>query len=98
MKRFLIAFLAFLLIFCLSACGRPYRVKVVGGADLVISCPQSAKAGETITIKTKDVTDGWLEVYANGKETEAVQESVFEFVMPKQDVEVRIKFAWDDLT
>lgn len=98
MKRGLIVFLALLLVLSLSACSGFYRIEIVGGADLVTSCPKSAKAGETVTVRTRSVTDGWLEVYANGIEAAAIQESVFEFVMPEQDVEVKVLFAWDDLS
>ena len=98
MKRVLMGILVLLLAFIISACGQSYRIKVVGGADLVTECPKSAKVGETVTVKTKDVADGWLEVYANGKETKAIQESVFEFTMPEQDVEIKVMFAWDDMS
>lgn len=98
MKRVLIAFLVLLTVCSLSACSGSYRIKIVGGADLVTACPESAKAGETVTIRTRDVTDGWLEVYANGKEAAAIQGNVFEFVMPKQDVEVSVKFVWEDMS
>ena len=79
-------------------CGNRYRINVAGGADLVISCPKNAKAGETVTVETKCVTDGWLEVSASGAEVTAVQEDVFQFMMPRQDVDVRVLFAWDDMS
>jgi hypothetical protein len=97
-KRGLILFFALLLALSLCACGNRYRINVLGGADLVISCPKTAKAGETVTIETKCVTDGWLEVFASGAEVTAVQEDVFQFVMPRQDVDVRVLFAWDDMS
>ena len=48
-----------------------------------------------MTVETKDVTDGWLEVSASGAEVTAVQENVFQFVMPEQNVEVKVLFTWD---
>ena len=83
------------LIFCLCGCGRTYRIKIAGGEDLVVSCPKAAKSGDTVTVETKDVTDGWLEVSASGAEVTAVQENVFQFVMPEQNVEVKVLFTWD---
>ena len=98
MKQRLIVFLVLLLILSLCACGNPYRINIAGGADLVISCPKTAKAGETVIVETKCVTDGWVEVSASGAEVTAVQEDVFQFVMPKQNVDVRVLFAWDDMS
>ena len=49
-------------------------------------------------VETKCVTDGWVEVSASGAEVTAVQEDVFQFVMPKQNVDVRVLFAWDDMS
>lgn len=82
----------------LSACANTYKIKVVGGEDLLISCPKSAAAGETVTVETKTVTDGWVEVTASGTEVKAVQGDVFQFVMPKQNVDIRILFVGDDLS
>lgn len=98
MKRVLSFFLIFLLAFTLCACGRSYRISLDGATDLVISCPKTAKAGETVTVETKCVTDGWVEVTAGGAEVTAVQGDLFRFVMPAQDVEVRVRFAWDDFS
>ena len=98
MKQRLIVLLVLLLALSLCACGNRYHIHVTGGADLVISCPKTAKAGETVTIETKCVTDGWVEVSASGTEVTAVQEDVFQFVMPKQNVDVRVLFAWDDMS
>ena len=69
-----------------------------GGEDLLISCPKSAVAGETVTVETKDVTDGWVEVTASGAEVKAVQGDLFQFVMPKQNVDVRVLFVGDKLS
>ena len=96
MRRFFILVLALLMILTLGSCGRIYRIKQTGAADLVISCPKTAKAGDTVTVETKCVTDGWVEVTASGAEVTAVQGDLFQFVMPAQDVEVQVKFAWDD--
>ena len=86
-----------LLVLSLSACGDLYRVSVVGGADLVISCSKQARAGETVTVETKTVTDGWLETYVNGKEAKAIQGDIFQFVMPEENADVRVLFVGDDL-
>ena len=96
-KTAVILLLASLVIF-LCACGNTYKIKVVGGEDLLISCPKSAVAGKTVTVETKDVTDGWVEVTASGAEVKAVQGDLFQFVMPKQNVDIRILFVGDDLS
>lgn len=86
------------LMFFLCACGNSYKINVVGGADLLISCPKSAAAGETVTVETKTVSDGWVEVTASGTEVKAVQGDVFQFVMPKQNVDVRILFVGEEVS
>ena len=96
MKRAFLLFLSTAMLLTLCGCGGRYRIKIVGGEDLVISCPETAKAGETVTVETTTVTDGWLEMRVTGAEVTAVQEDLFQFIMPNQDVEVRIVFAWDD--
>ena len=90
-------FLAAIVIF-LCACGNIYKIKVVGGEDLLIFCPKSAKAGETVTVETKDVSDGQVEVTASGTEVKAVQGNLFQFVMPKTNIDVRILFVGDDIS
>jgi len=86
------------LMFFLCACGNTYKINVVGGADLLISCPKSAAAGETVTVETKTVSDGWVEVTVSGTEVHAVQGDLFQFVMPKTNVDVRILFVGDDIS
>ena len=95
MKRVLLLLLCAVLITGLCSCGRSYRIRVTGGEDLVLSCPKRAQAGETVTVETKTVTDGWLEVTVNGVQAEAVQGDRFRFVMPEQDADVKVLFAWD---
>lgn len=93
---FILTFAALMIILC--ACGNTYKIKVVGGKDLLITCPKSAAVGETVSIETKSVTDGWLEVTASGTEAKAVQGDLFQFVMPNQNVNVRILFVGDELS
>ena len=80
----------------LCGCGNRYRITIAGGEDLVLSCPKTAKAGETVTVETTTVTDGWLEMTVTGAEVTAVRGDRFQFTMPRQNVEVRILFAWDE--
>ena len=94
-KKSYILLLSCMLIF-LCGCGNTYKIKVVGGEDLVVSCPKAAKAGETVSIETKSVTDGWVEVTASGTEVKAVRGDLFQFVMPNDNVDVRILFVGDD--
>ena len=93
---FMLLFVALVIFLC--ACGNTYKIKVVGAADLVVSCPKSAKTGETVTVETKDVSDGQVEVTASGPDVEAVRGDLFQFVMPKQNVDVRILFVGDELS
>ena len=98
MKKPVFMLLLAALVIFLCACGNTYKIKVVGAADLVVSCPKSAKTGETVTVETKDVSDGQVEVTAPGTDVEAVQGDLFQFVMPKRNVDVRILFVGDELS
>ena len=73
-----------------------YRITVGGATDLVISCPTTARAGQTVTVETRCVTDGWVEVSVTNTDVTAVQEDLFQFVMPKHDVDVRVRFAYEE--
>ena len=98
MKKILPVLLAAVLLFSLCSCGGRYRIRITGGADLVLSCPKTARAGESVTVETRDVTDGCLKVTVNGVEAEAVQGDLFRFVMPEGNAEVRVLFVGDDLS
>ena len=87
MKKPVFMLLLAALVIFLCACGNTYKIKVVGAADL-----------ETVTVETKTVTDGWVEVTASGTEVKAVQGDLFQFVMPKTNVDVRILFVGDDIS
>ena len=84
-----------LLALCLAVFTGTYRVRLGGATDLVVSCPRRARAGQTVSVRTRDVTDGWVEVTASGEDVTAVQGDLFEFVMPRHAVDVRVKFVSD---
>lgn len=64
-----------------------FRITVSEGQDLITDWPATARAGETVTVRTLCVTDGDLKVRVNGgTEAECVQEGVYQFVMPEGDV------------
>lgn len=77
--------------------GKTYQIRIVGAKDLVESCPETAKAGETVTVTTLDVTDGDKEITVSGVEGTAVNGFEYQFVMPDHDVEVRVRFIGNGL-
>ncbi len=58
--------------------------------DLVVSCPTSAAAGETVFVQTKEVLDVQTVVLANGEKVTTSHGMTFEFTMPDEPVEVRV--------
>lgn len=92
-KRVLAALLAVLFLLMLSGCGGRYKITVTGGEDLIASCPKHAKAGETVTVETVVVCDGDLYLSVSGIEGDAerVQDGIYTFTMPENDVQVK---AW----
>ena len=83
----------------LCGCGRGYKISVVSGADLLDECPKRAEAGETVTVFTLVVTDGDMHVSVNGDPAfgKFVQDGIYEFIMPAQDVEITISFTTNGL-
>ena len=80
----------------LSACGlRRYRI--IHDTSFIDSCPDSAAAGETVEFTVLCVTDGYLVANVSGvSDLEWVDESHVRFVMPAQDVEIRVTMIADE--
>ena len=74
-----------------------YSISLVGDTYLVESCPESAKAGETVTVLTYDVTDGDKVISVSGADGVSVDWFAYQFVMPDHDVEVRVEFISNGL-
>ena len=79
-----------------DSCGT-YRIRLSGDTDLVESCPETAKAGETVTVLTRDVTDGDKEISVSGADGTSVDWFTYQFVMPDHDVEVQVNFVGNGL-
>lgn len=77
--------------------GGIYHIHLLGDTDLVESCPESAKAGELVTVLTCDVTDGDMEISVNGAEGTSVNWYEYQFVMPDHDVEIQVNFISNGL-
>ena len=89
---FIIIPLPLLIIFALTS----VRLIDTGSSSLIVSCPRIAVVGSTVTVRTVCVTDGWLEVSCSGAEMETVQEDLYRFVMPGENVRVRARFVSDE--
>ena len=75
-----------------------YHIHLTGDTYLVESCPETARAGETVTVLTCDVTDGDKVISVSGAEGEDIDWFEYQFVMPHHDVEVRVEFVGNGLT
>ena len=74
-----------------------HQINIVGDSDLVASCPETAHAGDTVTVSLYDATDGDLEISVEGVDGTRVDWLEYQFVMPVQDVEVRVEFIGNGL-
>jgi hypothetical protein len=55
-----------------------------------VDCPSKAKAGETVTVLTADVTDGEVKLAVNGADTGRWEAwGTYSFIMPDTDTEVK---------
>ena len=70
-----------------------YRINIIGDRDLVESCPESARVGETVTVNTLDVTDGDVQIQAVGVDGTRNNWFEYQFVMPDHDVDVKVEFV-----
>ena len=78
---------------------RPFEhhINIVGDRFLIESCPETAKAGETVTILTYDVTDGDKTIEVSGADVVSLDWFEYQFVMPSHDVDVRAEFIGNGL-
>ena len=61
MKKAIVLILVLAITFSLCACGSIHKIRITSGENLVDECPTSAKAGETVTVRTLSITDGWID-------------------------------------
>ncbi|MBQ9661604.1 MAG: hypothetical protein IJV40_00470 [Oscillospiraceae bacterium] len=76
---------------------KSYEIHLSGDTYLVESCPETARAGETVTVLTYDVTDGDKEISVIGADGENINWFEYQFVMPDHDVEVHLEFIGNGL-
>lgn len=78
---------------------RPFehRINIIGDRGMVESSPETAKAGETVTIRLYDVTDGDLEIAADDVEGTRIDWLEYQFAMPAHDVDVKVEFIGNGL-
>ena len=74
-----------------------HQINIVGDADLVASCPETAHAGDTVTVSLYDVTDGDLEISVEGVDGTRADWTEYRFIMPARDVDVRVEFIGNGL-
>ena len=74
-----------------------HQINIVGDSDLVASCPETAHAGDTVTVSLYDATDGDLEISVEGVDGTRVDWLEYQFVMPAQDVDVKVEFIGNGL-
>ena len=90
-RKRLVAALLLSTILLLSGCvGNKHKITVATHQDLVVSCPKSAKAGDTVKIETMTVTDGEINVTSHQVEIKRINDGLYEFTMPDENVEIRI--------
>ena len=73
-----------------------HDINIIGDRYLIESCPEKARAGETVTIMTYDVTDGDKVITASGVDL-VIDWFEYQFVMPSRDVEVQAEFIGNEL-
>ena len=71
----------------LVGCSR-HRITVISGEKFVHKCPKSARTGETVTVMTSVVSDA--ELYVNGVDGKFIRPGEYQFVMPDNDVELKV--------
>ena len=79
--------------------GGTYHSISVDCPAFVESCPSWARAGDTVTVNTICVTDGYLDIYVVGADDgEFVTESEYQFTMPDNSVTIKGSMHADDFS
>ena len=66
-----------------------HSITLTGEEEVFTDCPDSAKAGETVTVHTADVCDGVVRIEVNGSDTGTWEKGdTYTFIMPDEDVEL----------
>ena len=89
MKKAIVLILVLAITLSLCACGSIHKIRITSGENLVDECPKSAKAGETVTVRTLSITDGWID-FSCSEDVERIDETMYQFIMPDHDVTIRI--------
>ena len=76
------------LAFSLTGCFGQH--KITYDKEYVTKCTKHAKAGETVQFETVSVCDADIYVYINGNELHQIADCVYEFVMPDNDVDIKV--------
>lgn len=72
-----------------------YDIDIEDTHGLLVSCPTSAKAGETVIVETCDMADAYpvVKVDKGDVYVETTGATMFEFVMPDHDVTVLVSYS-----
>lgn len=66
-----------------------HSITVTSKKGVIVDCPDSAKAGELVTVSTADAADGEVYVHVNGSDIGTWEDSyTYTFIMPDEDVEL----------
>lgn len=90
MKKLIAVLLVLLIIMPQAGCLGGHRITVTKGKELLDTCPRSAKEGETVTVQTMVITEGYVIIKVDGVTYKEEGPGTFHFVMPDHDVEITI--------
>ena len=87
-KKIIKSGLIVMMLITVYGCFNLYRIDY--DKQLVTNCPKHAKANETIEFYTVSVDDGDIYVYMNNIELKPVREGYYTFVMPEENVTIKV--------
>lgn len=101
----IIALLICLMTGCLLGCSRKqsnskmHSIEVTDIKKIISECPKSAKAGDTVTIKTNSFMDAIPKIDVNGNDIGEWDDNITEytFIMPDEDVKIRATLNSSDM-
>ena len=71
-----------------------HQITLEDSSHVVIDCPEAAKTGDTVTVKTMDMADGEVVIEVNGSDIGTWEDyGVYTFTMPDEDVEIRARIS-----
>ena len=76
-----------------------HGISITGNVRLVVDCPKSAKAGDTVRVSVMDMADGEVVLEVNGSDIGRWEDDgTYSFTMPDEDAQINVSVSTEGYT